>query len=158
MVCYSKGLGAPLGSAVAGTAALVREARDIRRAFGGAMRQVGIVAAGALHGLRHHRDRLPEDHRRARRLAEAITEMPGLRVNPDEIETNIVIAELLAGPDRLKSFVDAVAAEGVLIIHFGGPSHFRAVTHLDADDDAIDRTIAALRRVAVGFASAAARP
>lgn len=156
MVCYSKGLGAPLGSAVAGTTAFVQEARDVRRAFGGAMRQVGIVAAGALHGLRHHRDRLPEDHRRARRLAEAIAEIPGLRVNPAEIETNIVIVELASGPERLRPFVDALAAERILVIPFGGPSRFRAVTHLDVDDGALDRAIAAIRRVAAAFASTAA--
>ena len=156
MVCFSKGLGAPLGSAVAGTAAFIEEARQARRAFGGAMRQVGIVAAGALHGLRHHRERLPEDHRRARRLAEAIAETPGLRVNPDEIQTNIVIAELAAGPERVKGFVDAMAAEGILVIPFGGPARFRAVAHLDVDDAALDRAIAAIRRVAPAFASAAA--
>ena len=154
MVCFSKGLGAPLGSAVAGSAAFVREAREVRRAFGGAMRQVGIVAAGALHGLRHHRERIPEDHRRARRLAEAIAEMPGLRVNPAEIETNIVIAELAAGAERLNGFVDALAAEGILVIPFGGPARFRCVAHLDVDDESLDRSIDALRRVAGAFAAA----
>lgn len=155
MVCFSKGLGAPLGSAVAGSAAFVQEAREVRRAFGGAMRQVGIVAAGALHGLRHHRERLPDDHRRARRLAEAIAEMPGLRVDPATIETNIVITELAAGPERLQAFIDALAAERIRVIRFGGPSHFRAVTHLDIDDAALERAIAALRKVSAAFASAA---
>jgi threonine aldolase len=154
MVSYSKGLGAPLGSAVAGTSAFVREARDIRRAFGGAMRQVGIVAAGALHGLRRHRDRISEDHRRARRLAEAIAAMPGLAVNPAEIESNIVIAELEAGPARLKPFVDALAREGVLVVPFGGPARFRAVTHLDVDDAALDRAIAAIQRAVSASAPA----
>jgi len=156
MVCYSKGLGAPLGSAVAGTAAFIQEAREVRRAFGGAMRQVGIVAAGALHGLRHHRDRLPDDHRRARRLAEAIAEIPGLRVNPAEIESNIVIAGLASGPEWLKTFIDALAAEGILVIPYGGPARFRAVMHLDVDDEALDRTIAALRRVAAVLPDTAA--
>ena len=120
------------------------------------MRQVGIVAAGALHGLRHHRDRLPDDHRRARRLAEAIAEIPGLRVNPAEIESNIVIAGLASGPERLKAFIDALAAEGILVIPYGGPARFRAVMHLDVDDAALDRTIAALGRVAAMLADTAA--
>jgi threonine aldolase len=160
MVCYSKGLGAPLGSAVAGSAAFVREAREIRRAFGGAMRQVGIVAAGALHALRHHRDRLGEDHRRARRLAEAIAETPGLRVDPAGIETNIVIVDLDAGPARLPTFIEMLATQGVLVVPFGGPGRFRAVTHLDVDDAGIDRAIAAIRGAAASYAapSRAGRP
>jgi threonine aldolase len=85
-------------------------------------------------------------------LAEAIAEMPGFRVNPAEIETNIVIAELVSGAERLKEFVDAMAAEGILVIPFGGPARFRAVMHLDVDDEALDRSIAALRRVAPAFA------
>jgi len=75
-------------------------------------------------------------------------------VNPAEIETNIVIVELASGPERLRPFVDALAAERILVIPFGGPARFRAVTHLDVDDAALDRAIAALRRVAAGFVSA----
>jgi threonine aldolase len=148
MVCYSKALGAPIGSAVAGSAAFVREARDQRRYFGGAMRQVGLIAAGALHAIRHHRDRLPEDHRRARRLAEGIAEIPGLRVDPSSIETNIVIVELENGVERLPRFLESVAAEGVLLVAFGGPGRFRAVTHLDVNDAAIERALEAIRAAA----------
>jgi threonine aldolase len=147
MVCYSKGLGAPLGSAVAGTADFVREAREARRAFGGAMRQVGIVAAGALYALDHHRDRLPEDHARARRLAEGLASIRGIALDPGDVETNIVIAGV-EPVIRLPDFVRALEENGVLVVPFGGPGRFRAVTHLDVDDAGIERAIGAAREAA----------
>lgn len=154
MVCFSKGLGAPIGSAIAGTKAAIQEARGVRKMFGGGMRQVGIIAAGASYALRHHRERLPEDHRRARRLAQAIAETPGLKLDPTEIETNTVIAEIEEPHDRIAAFVAAVGAEGVRVVAFGGPGRFRAMTHLDVDDAGIDRTIAALRRAAAAVLGA----
>jgi threonine aldolase len=147
MVCYSKGLGAPVGSALAGTAARIQEARAMRKMLGGGMRQVGILAAGALHGLRHHRERLAEDHRRARRLAEAVASVPGVRLDPERIETNIVIAEV-EPHDRLPRFIEAVAERGVGLLVFGGPGRFRASTHLDVDDAGIERSIDAIREAA----------
>jgi len=116
--------------------------------LGGGMRQVGIIAAGALHGLRHHRELLPEDHRRARRLAEAIATTPGLHIDPSQVETNIVIAEIEGHDDRLLPFLAAVKDEGVLVLPFGGPGRFRAVTHFDVDDTGIERAIGAIRRAA----------
>lgn len=148
MVCYSKGLGAPVGSAIAGTKAFIQEARGVRKTFGGAMRQAGILAAGALYGLRHHRARLTQDHDRAHRLAEAIASTPGLGIDPGQIETNILIAEVVGHPERFQDFIDAVKAEGVLLYPFGGPRRFRAATHLDVDDAGIERAIAAIRRAA----------
>jgi len=148
MVCFSKGLGAPIGSALAGTAARIQEARAVRKMLGGGMRQVGIVAAGALHGLRHHRERLGDDHRRARRLADAIAAVPGIRLDPARIETNIVIAEIEPPHDRLPRFVEAAGAAGVGLLVFGGPGRFRASTHLDVDDAGIDRAIDAIRAAA----------
>ncbi len=148
MTCFSKGLGAPVGSAIAGTAAAVQEARGVRKMLGGGMRQVGIIAAGALHGLRHHRQLLPEDHRRARRLADAIAETPGLRIDPKEVETNIVIASIEGSHDRLPAFIAALKDEGILVLPYGGPGRFRAVTHFDVDDAGIERAIGAIRRVA----------
>ncbi len=147
MVCYSKGLGAPVGSAVAGTAAFVRQARDARRMFGGGMRQVGILAAGALHALRHHRERLVEDHARARRLAEGLAVIPGISIDPASIETNIVIAGVTPA-ERVDAFVEALGQEGILLFAFGGPGRFRAVTHLDVDDAGIDRALEAAGRAA----------
>ena len=148
MTCFSKALGAPVGSALSGSAAQIAQARETRAMFGGAMRQVGILAAGALHALRHHRDRLPEDHARARRLALAIAEMPGLRIDPERVETNIVIAEVEGGEARLPRFMERLDAEGVKVLDFGGPGCFRAVTHLDVDDAALERAIAAMRSAA----------
>ncbi|MBI4365048.1 MAG: aminotransferase class I/II-fold pyridoxal phosphate-dependent enzyme [Candidatus Latescibacteria bacterium] len=148
MVCYSKGLGAPAGSAIAGSKAFVREARRVRKVFGGAMRQAGILAAGGLHGLRHHRARLAEDHARARRLAEAVASTPGLSLDPAAIETNILIAEVVRRPDRFEDLIAAVKADGVLLYPFGGPARFRCVTHLDVDDAALERAVAAIRRAA----------
>jgi len=148
MVCYSKGLGAPVGSAVAGSASFIQEARGARKMLGGAMRQAGILAAGALHALRHHRERLVEDHARAKRLAEAIAATEGLVLDPGEIDTNILIASLRTRPERVHDFARVVAENGVLIAPFGGPGRFRAVTHLDVDDAGIERAIAAVRGAA----------
>jgi threonine aldolase len=147
MVCYSKGLGAPLGSALAGPAAFIGQARQARRMFGGAMRQVGIVAAGALHALRHHRELLAEDHARARRLADGLASIPGLSLDPGAIQTNIVIAGVTPA-ERIAAFVEALGRAGVLVIAFGGPGRFRAVTHFDVDDAGIARAIDAARQVA----------
>jgi len=143
-VCFSKGLGAPVGSALAADRDRIDRARFLRKRLGGGMRQVGIIAAGALHGLRHHRDRLPDDHRRAARLDAALSELPGLRVLP--VQTNIVIVDMEEagrGPDET---VRALADEGLLVVGFGS-SRIRLVTHLDLDDAAVDAAIAALRKV-----------
>jgi len=148
MVCYSKGLGAPIGSAVCGSAVFIKEARAARKMFGGAMRQVGILAAGALHALEHHLARLPDDHRRARRLAEALAEIPHFEIDPREIETNIVIAEAAREPEKIGAFVEAAKRRGVLVLAFGGPGRFRAITHLDVDDAGIERAVAAFREAA----------
>jgi threonine aldolase len=128
-VCLSKGLGAPIGSLMVGTADAVAEARIWRKRMGGGMRQVGILAAGGLHALEHHVERLAEDHARARRLAEGLATLPGLELDPATVETNIV---LFAVPDGI-AFCAALAAEDVAMSHFG-PHSVRAVTHLDVDD------------------------
>ncbi|HET9950471.1 MAG TPA: GntG family PLP-dependent aldolase [Candidatus Eisenbacteria bacterium] len=148
MVCYSKGLGAPIGSALAGSAAFIQEARGVRKMFGGALRQVGIVAAGAIHAIHHHRDRLPEDHRRARRLAEALAAIPPFAIDPAEVETNIVIARATRDSGRIGAFIEAAKRRGVLLLALGGPDTIRAITHLDVDDAGIERAVAAMRESA----------
>jgi threonine aldolase len=140
MVCYSKGLGAPVGSAIAGPTGLIGEARKLRKHFGGGMRQAGILAAGALHGMRHHRDRLVDDHARARRLAEALAQVPGLTIDPKTVTTNIVIVEVTPH-ERVEELAARTAKAGVRLLVFGGPGRFRAATHLDVDDAAIDCAI-----------------
>jgi threonine aldolase len=143
-VCFSKGLGAPVGSALASTAERIRRGRGLRKRLGGGMRQGGIIAAGALHAVRHHRERLEEDHRRAARLAEAFAAIPGIRVLP--APTNIVIAELAAERGPAPEAQAALGREGVLVFAVS-PKRLRCVTHLEVDDAGIDAAIAAVRRV-----------
>jgi threonine aldolase len=143
-VCFSKGLGAPIGSAIASTSERIRRARFQRKRLGGGMRQVGIIAAGALHALRHHRERLAEDHARAKRLGDALHECPGVEVFP--VDTNIVIADFTPTGRTQQDVVDRLKHEGLLAIGFGA-ARIRVVTHLDVDDAAIDAAIRALRAV-----------
>src|SRR5207249_2266329 len=141
MFCFSKGLGAPVGSCLAGSASLIREARVVRKRMGGGMRQAGILAAAALYGLRHHVERLAEDHARALRLAAGIADVPGVSVDPYPPPTNIVMVKVTGDPER---FCERLAPEGVLVSTEGPKVRF--VTHLDVDDDAIERTLSAIRR------------
>ena len=145
-VCFSKGLGAPVGSALAGTRSWIARAHHYRKRFGGGMRQAGIIAAGALHALRHHRERLAEDHRRARRLAEGLAAVRGLLCDPAQVDTNIVVASLQpeAGPPA--RWCESLAAEGVRVVPFGARA-LRLVTHLDISDADIERALAAFSRV-----------
>lgn len=129
-VCFSKGLGAPVGSALAGDRALIREARRHRKVLGGGMRQAGIIAAGALYALEHHRDRLVEDHAHAQLLAEALRQAPGLCLVPDAVETNILIFEVDPALGTAATFVAALEQRGVRLLAIG-PRRLRAVTHLD---------------------------
>jgi threonine aldolase len=145
-VCLSKGLGAPVGSLMVSTMELVDKAIKIRKQFGGGMRQAGILAAAGLYALENNIDRLGEDHRRAKRLAQALAAMPGVKLNPEEVETNIVIFDV--SPTGLSPAQVRVRLEeaGVRVIPFG-PSSLRAVVHLEIGDEDLDRAIAAFGRV-----------
>jgi threonine aldolase len=143
-VCFSKGLGAPVGSAVLLPPGAVAEARAIRRRLGGGMRQAGILAAAALYALDHHVDRLADDHARARRIAEACADVAPDVVDPALVETNIVPLDLT------KHALDAVtfaarAKEQGLLLGVVGARRVRLVLHLDADDAAVDHAISVLR-------------
>ena len=138
---FTKGLGAPVGACLAGSAAFIEEAWRWKQMIGGAMRQSGIVAAAGLYALEHHVDRLADDHARARRLAEGLAELPGVDLDPATVDTNIVI---FAVPDAA-AFCGALAAEDVAMSQFG-PRRVRAVTHLDVDDEGIDRALTAAAR------------
>jgi len=145
-VCFSKGLGAPVGSAIAGSKTFIESARRARKMLGGGMRQVGILAAAALHALQHHRERLHEDHAHARKLAEHLAALPGLRLDLASVQTNIIIIDI--SPSRLDpaAAVAALHAEGVLVAPFG--AHLlRAVTHLDISATGLDHALAAFRKV-----------
>ena len=143
-VCFSKGLGAPVGSALAGPAELIRTARRVRKALGGGWRQAGVLAAAALHALEHHVDRLADDHARAARLAAAVRQTPGLALLDDRCDSNLVIFDVAAVLGDARAFGDRLAERGVRVLAIG-PQRVRAVTHLDVDDSAIDRAAEAIR-------------
>ncbi len=126
-VCFSKGLGAPVGSALAGSKPTIERARRFRKMLGGGMRQVGIIAAGARFALRHHRARLAEDHANARLLASGLGQIKGLEANPAEVETNMVRFRVLAMP--VEQLVQQLRARGVLVLAVGCDT-IRAVTNL----------------------------
>ena len=143
-VCFSKGLGAPVGSAVLLPENAVPEARAIRRRLGGGMRQAGILAAACLYALDHNLDRLAGDHARARRLAEACADLSPDVVDPALVETNIVSLDLTKHALDAKAFAER-AREGGLLLGVIGARRVRMVLHLDADDAAVDRAIGTLR-------------
>lgn len=113
-VCFSKGLGAPVGSALVGPSSLIDRARRFRKMFGGGMRQVGIIAAGALYALHHHRARLPEDHANAKLLATGLARINGLELDPAEVETNMVRFRVRTMP--AEELVARLRAQGVLML------------------------------------------
>lgn len=141
--CFSKGLGAPVGSVLAGDAEAITEARRLRKMLGGAMRQVGVLCAAALYALDHHLPRLPEDHENALRLANGLTGVDGIAVDPGVVRTNIVNFDVPAAP----AFVARAREMGVLLNAMNHRT-VRAVTHLDVDAAAIDRAIDLLTDVA----------
>ena len=143
--CFSKGLGAPVGSVLTGTREFIERARPIRRMLGGGMRQSGVLAAAALYALEHNVDRLADDHERARSLATGIAGIPHLRIDPAAIGTNIVFFELDTGIDGTR-FRQRLAEEGVLCSGTG-ERRVRMVTHLDVADADIEAAILAVRRV-----------
>jgi threonine aldolase len=139
-LCFSKGLGCPLGALIAGSHELMASARRGKHFFGGAMRQAGIVAAAALYALDHHVDRIADDHARARRLAEGLADA-GVSVDLEQVETNFV--QIDVGPDR-GGAIDRMKQEGVLVSTTVHPTVVRAVTHLDISDDDVEAAIAAI--------------
>lgn len=145
-VCFSKGLGAPVGSAIAGSKSFIEKARRVRKMFGGGMRQAGILAAAALYALQHHRERLQEDHAHARRLAENLAGMPGITIDAANVHTNIVMADISASRLDAAEAVAALRHAGVLVVAFG-PRRLRMVTHLDVSAAGIDRALAGFHRV-----------
>jgi len=138
-VCFSKGLGAPVGSALVGTKALIARAHRIRKMLGGGMRQAGVIAAAATYALDHHIERLADDHANARALAEGLAGLPGVTVQPSQ--TNIVFVDL--APERATGVVERLRAAGVLCT---GLYRLRFVTHLNVGSTDIARAVAVLRQ------------
>jgi threonine aldolase len=146
MFCLSKGLGAPVGSLLCGGSDLLTEARVVRKRMGGGMRQVGVLAAAGLVALAENVERLEEDHRRARTLAEGVADLPFLRVEIEAVETNMVMCEVIP-PVTAEEVLDTLGRRGVLAGTMG-PGRIRFVTHLDVDDSGIERAVEALRAIA----------
>jgi threonine aldolase len=137
-VCFSKGLGAPVGSALCGSRALIARAHRTRKMLGGGMRQAGVLAAAAAHALEHHVARLADDHANARRLAEGLQGLPGVKVEPPQ--TNILFLDM--DPARTAGAVARLRQAGLLCT---GLYRLRLVTHLDVSTEDIDRAITILR-------------
>lgn len=143
-VCFSKGLGAPVGSALAGTEEIIERAKRFRKQFGGGMRQAGIIAAGALYGLQNNRARLTEDHKNARNLAIGLNKIEGLEVEPEHVCTNIVVVRITS-MDPVK-MVESLNGLGVLVLASGADT-IRAVTNLHIKAEDIERAVSAFREV-----------
>lgn len=144
-VCFSKGLGAPVGSALAGPKDFITRARRVRKLLGGSMRQVGILAAAALYALDHHIERMAEDHRNAKVIAQGIAATPGLRLNPPEVETNLVWFEVDPELGTSQDVAATLKQRGVRI-HPAGKHVMRAVAHLDVSAAQAERAAETIRQ------------
>jgi threonine aldolase len=149
MTCFSKGLRAPVGSAVSGSRDFIAEARRVRKLFGGGMRQAGVIAAAALVALEEERSRLPEDHARATRLAAGLAGLSGLRIDPADVETNILIFSLEGKWGSAQDVLAKLEARGVLA-GTSGLSSIRFVTHADVNDIDVERALRAFSEIAKG--------
>ncbi|MCU0289824.1 MAG: aminotransferase class I/II-fold pyridoxal phosphate-dependent enzyme [Acidobacteria bacterium] len=144
MFCLSKGLSAPVGSMLAGTKEFIKEARIVRKYLGGGMRQAGVIAAAGIVALEKMTERLKDDHRRAKTLAEKISDLAGLQINPGEVETNMLMITLTTM--NAETFLNKLAAHDVLALPFTAKS-VRMVTHKDIDDSDIERAVRAIREI-----------
>jgi threonine aldolase len=144
--CLSKGLAAPVGSIVAGPQTFVDNVRRVRKMLGGGMRQAGIIAAAGIVALEQMIERLAEDHRHARLLAEGLATIPGLRIDPELVETDIVRFELLTEHPTVPEFMATLAQRGILIGDLGG-RFLRAVTHYGITAADVQQTVAVVRDV-----------
>ena len=145
-VCYSKGMGAPVGSVLVGSSDFIWRADRARKLFGGGMRQAGIIAAAALYALDHNIARMADDHRRARRLAERLSSVPGLRVDMAKVQTNMVFADTTASGLRATEVMERLEEAGVRCLD-EAPWRVRFVTHLDLDDDDVEEAGELIARV-----------
>ena len=145
-LCLSKGLAAPVGSVLCGSQAFVHEARRARKVLGGGMRQCGIIAAPGIVALDEMVERLAEDHRLAQDLAKGIARIPGLSIQPEHVETNIVFFEVVRDNVPAAQVADALAKQGILILALG-PQRLRAVTHFGIEAQHIASTLEALKKI-----------
>jgi threonine aldolase len=145
-VCLSKGLGAPIGSLVAGSKTFIDRVHRFRKMFGGGMRQVGIIAAAGIYALDHHIERLKEDHQNAKRLALGLKELKGVSVDPDQVETNIIIFNIDDTGMTAAQMAEAMKRNGVLI-HPISKTQIRLVTHLDVSSEDIETALKAFEKL-----------
>jgi threonine aldolase len=150
-ICFSKGLGAPVGSALAGPAEFVKRARRVRKLFGGAMRQAGVLAAAVLYALDHHVERLKEDHANAQVLSEAISDSPNVSLYPKTIDTNIVYMVIDPELATAATIAKALAEHGVLALPTS-PQQIRMCTHLDVSASQAERAADVIRKVVASLA------
>ena len=146
-ICFSKGLGAPVGSALVGSADAIHEGHRLRKVLGGGMRQAGIIAAGALHALENNVERLAEDHKNAQILARAVESTPGLSLESGPVETNLVWIAVDPSLGTAREIASKMKEQGVLVSALG-PKVIRACTHLDVSRADADRAAEILRNVA----------
>jgi threonine aldolase len=156
MFCLSKGLGAPVGSMIAGSREFIDKGRIYRKMFGGGMRQAGVLAAAGLLALEESPARLHIDHENAKLLAAAVAKLPGLRIDPAKVRTNILIFDCSATGKTAVEFCDALAEQGVLA-QDTAPHSVRLVTHCDVDRAGIERAIVVLREVSEAMMDARGR-
>lgn len=145
-VCYSKGLGAPIGSCIVGDREFINDARRVRKMFGGGLRQVGILAAAAIYALENNISRLSEDHDNAWYLAEALSEIEGLYIDLDSVQTNIVVIDTEGAARDVTDIVYSLKEKGVLVVPFGR-NKIRCVTHLDVNRSEISDAIRIFKEV-----------
>ena len=145
--CLSKGLGAPVGSVLCGSADFIKKARRMRKHLGGGMRQAGIIAAAGIVALESMVDRLAEDHTRARYMAEGLSEIPGIRLSPAMPATNMIFFNLADSVKLSTPEIEKKLEERGILAHSSGPRRFRLVTHLWIDDQSVNTTIAAFKEI-----------
>jgi threonine aldolase len=141
-ICLSKGLGAPVGSVLTGSADFVTEARRWRKVVGGGMRQSGLLAAAGIHALEHHVERLADDHANAQRLAEGLVEIEGCQADPDQVQTNMVYARF---PEQKRNELPRKLKERGILVYPGHP--MRLVTHLDVSTEDVERAVEAFGEI-----------
>jgi threonine aldolase len=144
--CLSKGLAAPVGSVVCGTQAFIKKARRARKVLGGGMRQAGVLAAAGIVALEEMVDRLADDHANAKKLAVGLAELPGISIDPNQIQTNIVFFEIIREGSTPEEFVRQIDAEGIRMLPVG-PHKVRAVTHYHISSADIDQALGVISRV-----------
>jgi len=145
-VCLSKGLGAPIGSVIAGTEDFIKKARRNRKMYGGGMRQVGIIAAAGIYAIENNFNRIAEDHRNARLLAERLSQIEGIQIETESVQTNIVVINIEKSKKDVSQVIEQLKSKGVLVVSFG-KNKMRAVAHLDVSRNDILEAVEKFREV-----------